>query len=191
MDNQGKLRIAIIIVLYIVVLISLPFILDCVLQYSVRNKKNEELLKIAEKLAIRNKLPLIVFTSRNSGFVCSSSKLDDKEELIGDIVEIVPQLQDNCCVIVLLQTANYIPNYKDFQKHLIKISGGKIFMNNYDSSSPRLFYDGQIYNIFSVSVALPGDIKNLTWKPPNELQKKLRQAYGVLNVSNKKNIILD
>ena len=111
----------------------------------------------------------------NNGIVYTESGKAEKFQ--GDIIEIVRQMADNSCVLVVSETLEYIDSKKlyDVLQQLLRISGGDFYAVNIDKKSPRALWDYGIKNVMGRSFFLPDD--DIYWNVPNGLEVKIQKMY--------------
>lgn len=176
------------IILYLIIIILIPLFLDYLFKLTVRKKRKMQIKFLAEIKSIETSKSLIIFNDRYHGVVINSDdlvngKLNNGEEFTGDIVEIINQMANNSCVVVVSETLEYIDNVSsgksllsDTIDQLKLISGGDFYSINIEKNSPRVFWDYKIKNIMDKSFYLPDD--SISWSQPNNLQTKIQTFYS-------------
>lgn len=164
------------VIIYIIILILIPIFLEYLFKISVRNKKREDVIKNAKKQSNKMNKPLIIFDGPEKGFIDTNDKI---ENFSGDIMEIVSQLNDNTCIVIVSEILEYIPDPSRLITELKRISGNDLFVISFEKNSPRIFWDYKIVNVIDKSCYFPknGDI---SWHKPNNLQTKTQQLYSYI-----------
>jgi hypothetical protein len=175
----------ILIMIYLIIIIMIPLFLDILFKLTVRKNRKSKIKNMAQKKSIETNKSLIIFNDRYNGIVINPTNPKIIEEFTGDIVEIVNQMADNSCVIVVSETLEYIGETKTDKsrdsllsktiKQLKNISGNDFYCINIEKNSPRVLWDYKIKNIMDKSFYLPGDV--VEWHQPNELQIKIQKFY--------------
>lgn len=168
----------IIILLYAMIIIMIPLFLDYLFMLTVRKKRKNQILELAKNKSLETNKPIIVFNDRYHGVVIDEKQKMEKFD--GDIVEIINQMAENSCVIVISQTLEYIDNDKleDTILQLNNVSGGDLYCVNIEKNSPRVFWDYKIKNIMDKSFYLPHN--DITWVKPNQLQENVQKVYSYI-----------
>ena len=175
------------IAIYIMILILIPLFLDFLFKITVRHKRKNEIITIAKKNANKTNKPLIIFNGISHGVVDTN---DNTEKFSGDISEIISQMGDNTCVIIVSETLEYIDDLPNFIDQLKRVSGNDLYVVSLEKNSPRIFWDYNIKNVMNDTYTLPDietDVqhrnpnkmpnKKLTWMSPNNLQIKTQHMY--------------
>lgn len=197
------------VVIYLIIIVMIIFFLDYLFRLTVRKKRKMNIKKIAQRKALDTNKSLVIFNDRHNGIVKNISqkestggstgkvkgnaKEESSEEFSGDMVEIINQMADNSCVIIVSQTLEYIDesnNNNDNDngqensllsktiEQLKRVSGGDIYFINIDKNSPRAFFDYKIKNFMDKSYYVPGE--EIKWNKPNELQVKTQKFYSYI-----------
>lgn len=168
-----------VVFLYSFIIIMIPLFLDFLFRITIRRKRLLIIKNMAkEKSRITNK-PLIIFNDRYHGILFDNS--GHLERFSGDIMEITSKMMDNCCVIVIIQTLEYLneKSYSYFLEQIERISGGDFYFINLERKSPRILWDYKLNNIINNVYCLPHEC-NLTWKKPSKMQKVIQDFYNYL-----------
>jgi DNA-directed RNA polymerase subunit H (RpoH/RPB5) len=130
---------------------------------------------LAEKKANEKNKALLIFNDRYNGIVVYHD--DDKaEEFTGDAVEIVNNMADNSCVVLISETLEYIEELKQFIEQLKRISENDLFIVNIEKKSPRTLWDYKIINIMDKSYYTSNNL-TIKWSKPSNLQNNIRNIY--------------
>lgn len=175
--SDSFLEKGILIVIYIIIIIMIPLFLDYLFKLTVRRKRKIQIKSLAMKKAKDTNKALLIFDNRYGGVVSHAGDFTDKESFDGDAVEIINQMADNSCVIVVKETLEYIDDLNDFIAQLKNVSGGDLYTVNIEKNSPRVFWDYKIKNIMNKSFYLPMDTE-IQWSEPNRLQKSIQKFYS-------------
>lgn len=180
--SNGFLSKAILIIIYILIIIMIPLFLDYIFRLTVRRKRKSQIKYLAEQQAKKTGKALIIIDNLNHGVVSHKGSLDEEnlEEFNGDIVEIIDNMADNSCVIVVLETLEYVDGLRDFIKKVEKVSGGDFYAVNIEKNSPRIFWDYKIKNVMAKSYYTPNTPTSgeIQWTKPNDLQKSIQKFYS-------------
>lgn len=160
------------VLIYLILIILIPIFLDYLFRLTVRKNRKQKIKVLAEKKSNETGKALIIFNDRFSGIVNSNGS---KEPFEGDISEIIEQMADNSCVLIVNEILEYIENPGSIIEQLKIVSGGDLFTINLEKNSPKTFWDYKIKNIMAKPFYLPGD--KIEWTEPNGLQKKVQQFY--------------
>ncbi|XWV25254.1 hypothetical protein QJ856_gp0518 [Tupanvirus deep ocean] len=180
--SDNLLTKALIIFVYLVIIIMIPLFLDYLFKLTVRKNRKNKILALAKNKSLETGKPIIIFNNANNGVVIN--KDGTMEEFNGDIIEIINQMADNTCVMIVSESLEYIGNNESDNNDKIiietinqlnAITGGDVYFVNIEKNSPRVFWDYNIKNVMDKSFYLPGD--NLSWSKPNDLQKKVQKLY--------------
>lgn len=169
----------ILVIMYLAIFIMIPFFLDYLFKITVRKKRKQQIKYLAKNKAIKKNKALIIFNNRYQGVVINynGDKLKSKEEFTGDIIEIIEQMADNSCVIIISETFEYInKQLSQIIQQIQRVSGDDLYTVNFEKTSPRIFWDYKIKNVMDKSFYLPGD--NITWSKPNKLQANTQKFYS-------------
>jgi len=159
------------VLIYLIIILLIPFFLDYLSEITIRkNRKNLINEKATKKSKTTNK-PLVIFNGIFNGSV-------DGENFSGDIFEIINQMDNNSCVIYIVDTLEYVQNPSNLIKELNRVSGNDLFIVCIEKNSPRTFWDPKIINLMDKNYYLP--LENITWNLPNNLQNKIRNIYAYL-----------
>lgn len=167
-----------VIISYFVIIILIVLFLDYLFKITVRRNRKNKIMDLAMKKSNDSKKPIVVFNDKNNGVVINTD--GTKEGFTGNITEIVNQMADDSCVLVVSETLEYIDDdknnlFSDIIKQFISVSGGDFYCSNIEKNSPRALWDYNIKNIMDKSFYLPGD--NINWTKPNDLQLKIQKFY--------------
>jgi hypothetical protein len=171
--------------IYLIIIILVPLFLDYLFRLTVRRKRKINMLYLAEKKSASTKKPLLIFNNRSSGLVSHSGNLSkDKEEIHGEITEIIGGLKENSFVIVISETLEYVDDIEKLIKELIAVSGSDLYIINLEKNSPRIFWDYKIKNVmdqpFYVVSNTPVTNNKLKWTKSTALQKSTQKFYSNL-----------
>lgn len=171
----------IIIAIYLFILILIPIFLDYLFRITIRNKRKTKIKSLAMKQATEKNKSLVIFNNANDGIVIHSvgNQNENSEEFSGKFSEIIDNMADNSCVVVVLHTLEYLDELPSILTQLQKISGGDLYLLSMGKNSPRVFWDYKIKNILDKSFYLPSD-KEIKWTSPNTLQIKLHKFYSLI-----------
>lgn len=177
----------IIVILYLSIIILVPLFIDYLFKLTVRKKREDNIRYLAQQKSSQTNKSLIVFINRHYGIVINVNDPKSAEEFSGDIIEIVHQMANDSCVLVLMQVLEYIDDTIEnplsiFIEKLMDISGGDLYTVNIEKNSPRVFWDYKIINIMDTSFYLPEDFQNgkIKWNKTNDLQKHTQKIYSHL-----------
>jgi hypothetical protein len=171
----------IIIAIYLFILILIPIFLDYLFRITIRNKRKTKIKSLAMKKAVEKNKSVVIFNNVNNGIVIHSigNKNESSEEFTGSFTEIINNMADDSCVVVVLHTLEYLDELPSVLTQLQKISGGDLYLLSMGKNSPRVFWDYKIRNILDKSFYLPTD-KEIKWSSPNTLQLKLHKFYSLI-----------
>ena len=177
--SDSFLRKAFIIIMYLIIIVLILLFLDYLFRITTRKNRKNKIFDLATKKSSETAKPIIIFNDRNNGVVVGKNKSDD-EKFSGDIVEIINQMADNSCVLIVSETLEYIDNDDDQLVKTIKqlqlVSGGDLYCINFEKNSPRIFWDYKIKQIMNESFYLPDN--NISWSKPNQLQIVTQRFYS-------------
>lgn len=166
------------VAIYFIIIIMIPLFLDYLFKLTVRKKRKTQIKYLAEQKARASGRSLVIFNDRYHGVVTNfAGDNATKEEFTGDILEILDQMANNCCVIVVAGTMEYIENPEILIDRLKNITGGDFYLIGIEKNSPRTLWDYKIVNILEKPYYLPTD-KEIKWNQPNNLQIKLEKFYS-------------
>lgn len=179
------------VLIYLIIIILVPLFLDYLFKLTVRRKRKLNMLYLAEKKSASTKKPLLIFNNRSSGIISHSGVLStDKEEIQGEITEIIGGLKENSFVIVVSETLEYVDDVEKLIKELITVSGSDLYIINLEKNSPRIFWDYKIKNIMDQPFYIVSDMqltsssekptlieKKIKWTNPTNLQKSIQKFY--------------
>jgi len=176
----------------------IPIFLDYLFRLTVRKKRKNQILKLAELKSRETGKPVIIFNDRNHGTIITytNNNSHTAEDFPGDIVDIIDKLETNSLVVIVSQTLEYIDGTKliDVDNRTIsnkkktstdlswtidnlkRVSGGDLYVLDIEKNSPRIFWDYKIKNIMDKSFYLPNE--NITWSAPNGLQLRTQKMYS-------------
>lgn len=176
-DTQnGKLRTILLIIVYAVILIFVPIFLDALFTLTIRRNRIEKIKKLAQNDAQTNDKSVVTFYSPNKGRVRHPNSPAD-EEFDGDMIEILSSMSDNCCVIVVIETLEYLPDPNEAVKHLLRVSGNRLYIVGFERNSPRAFWDYRIRQLLQRPYYTPESLSLIALYPLNTLQKTAQQFY--------------
>lgn len=163
-----------IIVLILIILLMMPFFISWLSKDSVY-KKQVEIMELAKKKS----KPVIVFHDRYNGKVLNN----ETEEFNGDIFDIINEMADDSCTIVLIGVLEYVDTVNDvdmgkFIDKLKIVSGGDLYVIGVDKNSARVLWDYKIRNVMSKDIYVPGDI--IEWYGVNNIQGTIQKIYGLI-----------
>jgi hypothetical protein len=155
MQNIFLNRIIIIFLLLIIILI-IPLFLDLLFRITVRRKRISIIKHLAIERSRKTNKPLIIFNDRYHGVIFDNYDKSTKK-FTGDVVEIVSKLVDNCCVVIVSQTLEYMDknDISHFMNQVKRISGNDYYFINIEKKSPRILWDYKIENIINFPFYLP------------------------------------
>lgn len=185
--SDSIIKKTVIVLIYLAIIILIPLFLDYLFKLTVRKKREDNVRCLAQKKASDTNKSLIVFTDRHHGVVINVNDPKSAEQFTGDIFEIVQQMANDSCVMVLLQVLEYMDDTKErplsvFIQKLSDITGGDIYTVNIEKNSPRVFWDYKILNVMNKSYYLPEDFEQgkIEWYRPNDLQRHTQKFYSYL-----------
>ncbi|AEQ32984.1 hypothetical protein [Megavirus chiliensis] len=163
------------IIIYIILILSIPFFLDYYLQSKKIKCIQESVLKDAKKLSSNNNKPLIVFNNREQGFVIDKNQT---EQFSGNIEDILPELADNSCILILYEILEYVDDPENIITNTRRVSGDNYFIINITNNSPKTYWDYRIKNIMSKSQY--HNDNTITYNKLSNIQKKTQYIYRYL-----------
>ncbi|AFX92419.1 hypothetical protein CE11_00392 [Megavirus courdo11] len=163
------------IIIYIILILSIPFFLDYYLQSKKIKCIQESVLKDAKKLSSNNNKPLIVFNNREQGFVIDKNQT---EQFSGNIEDILPELADNSCILILYEILEYVDDPENIITNTRRVSGDNYFIINITNNSPKTYWDYRIKNIMSKSQY--HNDNTITYNKLSNIQKKTQNIYRYL-----------
>jgi hypothetical protein len=175
----------IMICLYIVIIIFIPILLDSLFTWTVRARRRKTIMQLAEKTAILKEKSLVVFNGLTEGQVYhleSEKKVKSEPSLVkgepfnGDFMEIIDQMADNSCVIIVAFVLEYVEDFEGALKVLKRVAGDNLYVLGLEANSPRTFWDYKIKQILDKSFYVPENL-NVTSHKPNGIQLKLQVVY--------------
>lgn len=171
------------IMIYTLIIILIPLFMDYLFRITVRRKRKATILKLAEEKAKETKKPLLIFNSKSNAIISDKGNLTDKEEIHGDITELISNLKDNSFVVVVSETLEYVDDIKTTLEELVRISGSDLYIINLEKHAPKLLYDANIINImdqpfYMFSEPQYGNNKQVKWIDVNDVQKKAQKFYS-------------
>jgi len=188
----------ILVIIYLIIILMIPIFLDYLFRLTVRKKRKNQILKLAELKSRETGKPVIIFNDRNHGTIITytNNNSHTAEDFPGDIVDIIDKLETNSLVVIVSQTLEYIDGTKliDVDNRTIsnkkktstdlswtidnlkRVSGGDLYVLDIEKNSPRIFWDYKIKNIMDKSFYLPNE--NITWSAPNGLQLRTQKMYS-------------
>ena len=168
------------IIIYFILILMIPLFLDYLFELTIRKKRRQKIKNLAQIKSQETGKPLIVFNDKNNGVVFTNENWNKGEDFTGDIVQLINEMADNSCVIIVSETLEYIDDTLliDTINTIKYVSGNDIYAINIEKNSPRIFWDYKIKNIMDESFYLPGD--DITWKKPNNLQIKIQNFYSII-----------
>lgn len=170
----------ILINIYIIIIILIPLFVDYLFKITVRRKRNDEMINTASNMATNVKKPLVVFNGRYNGLVNNEpwkTSFNESDKFPGDIIDIIPEMADNSCVIVVSESLEYVDDIPELLQQLKRVSGNKLYIVCVEKNSPRAFWDYQIKHVMENTHYLPNDNK-IKWDKPNDLQLKIQYLYA-------------
>lgn len=185
--SDSTIKKTIIVIIYLSIIILVPLFIDYLFKLTVRKKREDNIRCLAQQKSSDTNKSLIIFTDRYHGIVVNVNDPKSAEEFSGDITEIVQQMANDSCVLVLLQVLEYIDDTNEnplsvFIQKLNDISGGDLYTVNIEKNSTRVFWDYKILDIMNKSYYLPEDFQQgkVEWNKPNDLQKHIQKFYSYL-----------
>lgn len=174
----GVLTKFITILIFIIIIILAILFLDYIFKLTVRSKRKKKIKNLAIQSSEKKSKPLIIFKDNNNGFVYDKKNTLQKEAFTGNIVELVPQMADNSCVLVVLNCLEYVDgsNLENLIYCLKKVSGGDLYICCFEKKSTRAFWDYKLKNIMDKSFYTPENL-TINWTPITFLQKKTQSFY--------------
>nr|WBF70886.1 hypothetical protein [Megavirus caiporensis] len=163
------------IIIYIILILSIPFFLDYYLQSKKIKCIQESILKDAKNISSKNNKPLIVFNNQEQGFVVNKNQT---EKFSGNIEDILPELADNSCVLVLYEILEYVDDPENIIINAKRVSGDNYLIINIINNSPRIYWDYRIKNIMNAPYYSKDD--NITYNKSSNIQKKTQYIYRYL-----------
>ncbi len=168
----------ILIVIYLAIIVMIPLFLDYLFNITVRRKRKMKIKRLAEQKAKETGKALVIFNDRYNGIV---HNINDgqvtKEAFAGDIVEIVNQMANNSCVMIISETFEYINGLKEVIDQIRLITNGDFYAINVEKNSLRVFWDYKIIQIMDKSYYAPSS-QEIKWTKPNGLQRKIEKFYS-------------
>lgn len=168
----------ILIIIYICIILLIPFFLDYLFKITVRKKRLTQIMQLAIERSKKTNKSIILFNNKNNGKVIDQS---GKEEVFtGKINELIGQFSNNSCIIIVVNVLEYLNpgSLNKTIKQLKRVSGGDLYLVNIEKNSPKVFWDYKLKNIMDKSYYLPQE--SITWTTPNELQKKTLKIYSYI-----------
>jgi len=164
----------ILLIFYLCIIILIPLFLDLLFKLTVRRNRKDKIIEMATDLAHRTGKSLVIFDGPHNGSVMLQSDAP-KETFDGKITEIIHEMADNSCVIVVSETLEYVDNLQNTIDDLKRVSGNDLYVVAIEKNSPRVFWDYNIINIMDKPYYVP--MENIQWIAPNQLQKKIQNLY--------------
>lgn len=173
-------RAIILIIICVIIIIMIPILLDYLAVNSKSTKKTRnQIQKLAEGRALSRNKSLIIFDGRDHGWVIDKKS---REEFRANLEEILNDMSDNCCVVLLVGSLEYVDDPSAVLRQLEVITGGDLYLLNVDPGSPRIFWDYKIKNVMEKPFNLPG--QNVKWTQPSKpqllTQKIYQRAFSIL-----------
>ena len=168
------------IFIYLIIIILIPLFLDYLFRLSVRRKRKLNMLYLARKKSTITKKPLLIFNDRSNGIISNSGDLSkDKEEIQGEITDIIGLLKPNSFVILVSETLEYVDDVKKLTEELNIASGSDLYIICFEKNSPRVFWDYKIKNIMNEPFYILSESdKEIKWSSPTKLQKSMQHFYS-------------
>jgi len=168
------------IFIYLIIIILIPLFLDYLFRLSVRRKRKLNMLYLARKKSATTKKPLLIFNDRSNGIISDSGDPSkDKEEIQGEITEIIGLLKPNSFVILVSETLEYVDDVKKLTEELNVASGSDLYIVCFEKNSPRVFWDYKIKNIMNEPFYILSESdKEIKWSNPTNLQKSIQHFYS-------------
>lgn len=154
-------------------------IIDILYSSTIRKKTKDSIRIEAVKKAVKKNKSLVVFDSMDTGYVYDP-KDKSIEKFNGNITSILENMADNSCVIMIVDTLEYLnSNYlPKIIEQIIRVSGGNFFIVCIEPNSARTFYDYKIKNLMEKTYYLSDS--NIRWKIPNNLQIQIQKIYRLI-----------
>jgi hypothetical protein len=166
------------IIVYLAIIIAIPVLLDLLLRSTTRSKRQNTLLRMAiDKAKLLNK-SLVVFNGTDNGVIFDSANSWKPEEFQGEITEILGNMTDNCCVIMLLYSLEYSNNLPELLENIKRVGGNNFYIVGIEKNSPRTFWDPKLQQIMDKPYYTHENFSQIKWKEPNNLQKSLQNFYS-------------
>lgn len=163
------------ILVYLIIIILIPLFLDYLFSITVRNTRKNNIMDIAKEKSRNTSKPIIVFNNRYNGAVIETN--GNVDGFTGDILDIIDNMSDNSCVMVVSETLEYIDSeiLQNTIDQLKEVSGGDLYCINFEKNSPRILWDYKIINLMNNPFYLPND--DISWSKPNQLQRNIQHFY--------------
>lgn len=165
------------VVLLCIIIIFLPMLLDYLDKKLHKDRIiDKSFYQIRDYAKIKMK-PMIIFTSFDTGYI-----IDPRNTTVqlvnGHIMDLILNLSDDSCVVLLIYVLEYIPTdkLKKVLNKLVQISGGDLYTINLDKSSPRIYWDPMVKNVMENAKYYPQD--RIQWSLPNKFQLTLQSIYS-------------
>ncbi|AGF85445.1 hypothetical protein QJ854_gp337 [Moumouvirus goulette] len=165
------------VIIYALIIISIPLFLDFILSRMKQKCLHKTLLKEIKKKSSKLNKPIIFFQGKNSGIIIDNDQI---ESFDGDIVNISKELDDNSCVVILYEVLEYIDDpdniiIKDLVSNIVRISGGNYHIININKNYPKIYCDFNILNIMDKDIYKSGD--KISFYKPSKIQQKIQYIY--------------
>ena len=161
---MGGTKSALVVIIYVLILLSIPFILDYVYNNMI---KSQNMKKIKEMVASSRK-PLMIFQGQdNITYMIQNIKTD--------ILKFSESIRDNSVILILDSVLEYVDDPNAVLKEARRISGGDLYIIGHDQKSVRSLFDYRIKRLLSKPYFLPN--QDVSLSNLNNLQIKIQKIY--------------
>lgn len=174
----------IMVCIYIIIIIFIPLLLDYLFNLTIRSRRKRLIKETAEKLAISKNKSLVIFNGMIDGEVyhLNPNRQFKMETFKGNLTEIIDQMADDSCVVIVSYVLEYVDNIEGILEQLKRVSGNDLYIIGYETNSPRTFWDYQIKRILNKPYYLPEFWKKSTTldmlsHTPNKIQINVQYIY--------------
>mgnify|MGYP006350471621 FL=1 len=164
--------------------------LDYLFTWTIRARRKSAVRELAEKNAMSKNKSMIIFSGITQGEVyhLNSNNKFKSETFKGNFLEIIDQMADNSCVIIVSYALEYVDDIEKTLEILQRVSGNDLYILSYESNSPRTFWDYKIKQILNKSYYVPNEKNSIiddnmfvvTTHKPNAIQLRLQTVYRYL-----------
>jgi hypothetical protein len=180
----------VLVCVYLIVLILVPLFLDYLFKMTIRARRKTNILNMARKRANDMHKSLVIFNSTTDGIVEHES-LDQKsartkESFEGNFDEIIGNMADSCCVVVVSQVLEYVTDIKSTLTELQRVAGDDLYVIGIEKASPRVLWDFKLKNILNKPFYVPDTMSDGTvqseikWHAPNQVQRFFQKFYSII-----------